>query len=56
MMVIALEVIYLNIIIFIWMGNLNIMYKLKLDRTNAVSVKKMKNKNLLKLIVVIMYV
>ena len=56
MMVIVLEVIYLNIIISIWMGNLNIMYKLKLDRTNAVSVKKMKNKNLLKLNVVIMYV
>ena len=38
------------------MDNLYIIFKLKLDRKNAVSVKKMKNKNLLKLIVVIMYV
>ena len=38
------------------MVNLYIMYKLKLSSNNVIYVKKMKNKNLLKLFVDTMYV
>ena len=38
------------------MDNLYIMYKLRLSNNNVVYVKKMNNKNLLKLIVNIIYV
>ena len=43
---IVLEVIYINIITYIKMENLYVMYKLKLDKINVMNVKKMKNKNL----------
>ena len=45
-MEIVLEVIYSNIIIYIKMENLYIMFKLKLNKINVMYVKKMKNKNL----------
>ena len=50
------EVIFVNLIIYIIIKSLYIMFKLKLNRIDVVYVKILKNKYLLKLHVRIMYV
>ena len=54
--IILLKVIYLNIIIFIKITNLYLMFKLNLNKKHVAYAWKMKNKNLLKVFVDIMYV